>query len=85
MNRYSFIPRPAASFELAQVTDDIVFIRDLDRGLTVTNDAENVVRDLHKAYPDRRIVYCDTSGDWAELVHVAGRFQGFKHYAGEHP
>ena len=48
--------------------------------LTVTNDAENVIKDLAKrydifAYP---IIYCDSEGQWDQLcINVLGQFSHF--------
>jgi hypothetical protein len=45
--------------------------------MSVTNDAEAVVADMHRQRPLRpndRIVYCDTDGRWDELRHSHGRF-----------
>lgn len=57
-------------FEWVEITDDIVFIRDLNLGRTsVTNDAEEVYRWINRVtYPGRRVVYQDSDGDWAEIV-----------------
>lgn len=65
-------------FAYLTITDDIVFIRDLDLGrMSVTNDAEEVYRWINKiAYPGRRVVYQDSEGDWAEIVS-SGLYGGF--------
>jgi hypothetical protein len=75
---------------------DLVLIRDLDQGLSVTNDAENVVQDLlewrkreftdHGMNLDRRMVihYIDTMGERAELMHDGVAFMGFKMIDQEH-
>ena len=57
-------------FKLVKVTDDIVFIRDLNRGnISVTNNAEEVYHWLNRiAYPGRRVVYRDSQGEWTEIV-----------------
>ena len=57
-------------FEWVEITDDIVFIRDLDLGrMSVTNDAEEVYRWINKVtYPGRRVVYQDSQGEWTEIV-----------------
>jgi hypothetical protein len=67
-----------SSFDLVDLQDNIVFIRDRDQGgPSITNIAEQVFRFCQQLYGDRhpvRVVYCDTQGDWAEIVpyHRAG-------------
>lgn len=71
-----------ADFEIIGVTEDRVFLVDLNRGnRSVTNDAENVVARVAALHgPDKRIVYCDSTGRWDELAHERGRFTGFTPY-----
>ena len=72
-----------SEFQIVDVKNGIVFIRDMNKGrLTVTNDAENVVRFVHKTYKDKRMVYLDTMGVWSELRHDNGTFTGSKPYNG---
>ena len=52
----------------SQECQDIVFIEDLDGPMSVTNDAENVLSFINQNWPDKRLVYKDTQGEWAELV-----------------
>ena len=60
--------------------DKIIYITDECNGsqLSVTNDAERVCEELNKSHPGFRIIYKDTNGDWDEIVHVDGVFQGFR-------
>jgi hypothetical protein len=63
-------------------TSEVLVIRDVggSRAMTVTNDAESVVAELHQHYGlgARKLLYYDSSGDLDELVHDgAGRFVGF--------
>lgn len=58
----------------------MVFIVDNDVGMSITNDAEAVVEDVLRQYPDHRIIYRDTMGQWDELVHWNGKFSVFKPY-----
>lgn len=44
---------------------------------SVTNDAENVVREVVRTYGDHPIAYQDTDGRWDMLVHEHGKFTGF--------
>lgn len=62
---------------IAAATHEVVFVTDLDQGVSVTNDAEAVVADLLAQYPGRRIIYCDTNGHWDELVHDGKAFVNF--------
>ncbi|QEE39817.1 MULTISPECIES: DUF6011 domain-containing protein [unclassified Methylobacterium] len=60
---------------------DVILITDLNKGRTVTNDAESVIGDLVECLGDlagKRIVYRDTSGVWDELVVTSNRFTGFR-------
>lgn len=72
-----------STFEVLKVTDHEVVIRDLDQGMSITNDAENVVKYLSRCYPNHRIFYKDTAGDWAELGHSNGVFTDFIFMNGE--
>lgn len=57
---------------------EIVYIIDDEIGMSITNDAENVVMKINNSFPNYRIVYRDTAGTWDELVHENGVFKGFK-------
>lgn len=75
-----------AEYQVKTVTPEIVFLVDLDLGnKSVTNDAEFVVREVHRRYGNKRIVYRDSSGDWSELLHHEGTFTRFSAYQGELP
>lgn len=59
-----------------------VTIRDIgpwDEHMTVTNDVERVVRDLHELdLQCRRLYYYDSEGELDEILHDGnGRFLGF--------
>lgn len=72
---------PKVSWSLHKLTEDAVFIVDDDNGgMSVTNAAEAVVKDIYEFYGDRRIVYRDTMGEWDELLHNHGTFAGFSIY-----
>lgn len=79
------MPNCRSTFGVARITADRVFIVDHDVGMSVTNDAENVVMDVFERHPDKRIIYRDTEGDWGELNHADGVFTGFSDYEGDHP
>lgn len=68
-----------AQYSIQKVDKDkkIVYIVDLDGPLSVTNDAEYVVRTLDNMYHNFRIIYQDTMGNWDELKHDNGVFTGF--------
>lgn len=69
-----------AHYDTVKMTPEIVWIRDRDEDgvISVTNDAENVVKELHNKYPGARIIYQDTMGAWDELKHDSkGTFTGF--------
>lgn len=64
------------------ITDDPegLIIEDLgpwDKHYTVTNDVENVVRELAPRLAGRRLLYFDSIGELAELSVKDGRFAGF--------
>jgi len=83
--RRALFSRQGATFEVVKVTDDIVWIRDLDRECSITNDAERVCDELAIEYGERRIIYRDTDGSWDELVHEHGRFLAFAPARGTAP
>ena len=63
--------RSRSDWEFIRQEGDVVFIRDLNLGnISVTNDAEEVYTDCQEMYgnPDCRVVYCDSEGDWCEIV-----------------
>lgn len=69
-----------AEFQVVEVGPDMVYIVDTSDGrpvTSVTNDAEGVCRRVNLEHPGKRIIYCDTDGNWDELRHDNGRFIGF--------
>jgi hypothetical protein len=67
--------------------DDILYLTD-DGGedsRSVTNDAELIVAELWRLYRPGRIVYCDSRGEWDEILHEGPRFKGFAPWAGPVP
>jgi hypothetical protein len=73
------------NYRVVKVTPNVVHIVDLGVGRSVTNDAENVVEEVNRQYPARRIIYRDTDGQWDELVHNNGVFVDFKFLNGNVP
>lgn len=71
-----------SSYEIIRVDnrEDKVFIEDLNIGKSVTNDAEEVVEELNNQFPEYRIIYKDSMGNWDELCHDLGSFTGFAPY-----
>lgn len=69
----------SARFRIEKFEVDRIVIRDLgpwDQHLSVTNDAEGVIRQLRPA-PQQRVFYYDSMGQLDELVHEDGRFVRF--------
>lgn len=71
---------PLRSTFTREVTDGFVLLVDQDRGMSVTNDAENVIADLaaEGLLQGRAVLYRDTDGRWDELGHDGARFTGFR-------
>ena len=75
-----------ADFSIVRVTPDIIFISDMNiGGISVTNDAEWVVKTLLEKFGPLEIVYRDSDGQWDELLHDGANFLGFSPYKGEDP
>lgn len=70
----------ASQYTIVRLTEEAIWIVDIghETGRSVTNDAENVVKELSECYGGRRIFYQDSQGDWDELVHANGVFTGFR-------
>ncbi|MBE3109350.1 MAG: hypothetical protein IMZ46_02380 [Acidobacteria bacterium] len=72
-----------ANYIIVVAGPDRVVIRDVgpwDRYLSVTNDAENVVRELAGnalLRPGRRLFYYDSDGQLDEILFKDGQFVGF--------
>jgi hypothetical protein len=70
-----------STFEIVRVTDDTVFLIDLDEGRTsVTNDAENVFAYIQKIHPNKHVVYRDSMGCWDEIIMDRGVVTFAPHY-----
>jgi hypothetical protein len=66
---------------IERITPEAIYIVDLcnaAHSMSVTNDAEAVVHNLYEEFGDKQFIYQDSMGNWDELVHVKGVFQGFK-------
>lgn len=66
-----------SSFYIWKIENGIVYLVDNNIGMTITNDAENVVSFIDSTYPSYRVVYRDTDNEWWELKHYNGIFTGF--------
>ena len=70
-----------ANYEFVDFNSEYVVIRDLgpwSNFMTVTNDAEAVVREIWPMLEGRLLYYIDSEGDIGELrVGAGGRFDGF--------
>jgi hypothetical protein len=69
-----------ARFDIIQKTENYIVIQDLgpwDVHLTITNDAENVVKALVPYLDKRRLYYIDSEGEMDELLVEDGKFVGF--------
>ena len=71
------------------IENNIVFLKDMSThlgGMTITNDAENVVDYCRSLYGNRvRVVYLDTDQEWWELVwsiDLRGTDVSFKQWHG---
>jgi hypothetical protein len=66
-----------------EVVDGVICLTDLDQGMTITNNARNVIEQLKQSGYDILncpVIYCDTMGAWDWLkVNLQGRFSGFQH------
>lgn len=74
-------PTLRCHFSSVRASADYIALKDDDIGVSMTNDAENVIAWLayHCQLPEhRRVFYRDTMGRWNEMVHKDGRFVGFK-------
>ena len=65
-----------------RLADGAILLEDLDqaRAVTITNNAETVVRNMATVYPQQlgdRIIYRDTDGRWDELKRDGAAFLGF--------
>jgi hypothetical protein len=80
-----YVNKVRCSFGVGADTDTKTFLIDLDSGVTITNDAENLCEFMHYAHPGKRVIYRDTDGLWNELVHVDGKFSNYAPYKEELP
>ena len=72
-----------SDYEIVRIEDDRVFIVDLDLGnASVTNDAEEVFKEIKLHFPGRRLIYRDTLFNWDEIIedtHWINYIRYFEH------
>lgn len=66
-----------AKYAIDEVTERFIYLTDLDQGCSITNDAEQVVREVVLKYGNKRILYFDTMENQDELCHNNGVFTHF--------
>jgi hypothetical protein len=61
--------------------NNIIYIRDTNVGMSVTNDAENVYNYINRTYGHEaptwkrwRVVYMDSQNEWWEMIPEAQRY-----------
>lgn len=67
-------------YDIEKMTKDFILIRDVgphDSHMTVTNGADDVVRELAESLNGRRLLYIDSMGSMDELLVENGCFAGF--------
>ena len=73
-----------SNWRILEESDSHLTIEDLDGSVSVTNDAENVVKHLFqkgRLTNAKRMLYWDTLGNLDEILHADGVFMGFRTYA----
>ena len=74
-----------ADYEVVLVEEDRVFIVDLNLGnKSVTNDAEEVLKEIQYHFPGKRLIYKDSMGKWDEIVEE-GIWIRYNNYSGHLP
>ena len=67
-----------ANYAVVKVTENTIYIVDLNGPRSITNDAERVVVDLLAEYDRfKDIIYRDSTGQWDELQHDGTKFTGY--------
>ncbi len=70
-----------ANYKIWRETETYVLIRDMgpwDRYPSITNAAEEVVKELAPMLRDRELYYIDSDGTTDRLLTMGGEFAGFK-------
>ncbi len=73
-----------SEYEVIGVQDGTVYLVDINLGnKSVTNDAENVVAEILNEYGyEKRVVYRDSMGNWAEMLHNGVKFTNYAPHRG---
>lgn len=71
-----------SDFSWGKYGDELVYIVDLDKGnMSATNDMENIMLALVHRYKVSLkgvgVIYRDSMGEWARVLHIKGVFKGF--------
>lgn len=69
-----------ANYQLVRKTDKELVLRDIgpwDKYLTITNAAEQVVKEMLPVLDGRRLFYYDSEDELTELLIEDGNFTGF--------
>jgi hypothetical protein len=76
-----------SDYEVVRVEEDRVFIVDLDLGgKSVTNDAEEVFKEIKFHFPGKRLIYRDSLSNWDEIIedtHWINYIRYFEHVPSE--
>jgi hypothetical protein len=65
------------NYEIVESTQTKIVIRDTRQGMSITNCAEDVVKELYDTYGNVEIFYYDTDNDYAQLCHTHGTLTGW--------
>lgn len=57
-----------AKFTVIRVTEDAVYLQDSNGKLSITNDAEAVLKYVKQTFDNKRCIYRDSYGDWTEIL-----------------
>jgi hypothetical protein len=69
-----------ANYRIEWYSGSAVLLTDLgpwDHYKTITNAAEEVVKEVETVLPGLRIIYLDSEGDLTELLHDGPTFKGY--------
>jgi hypothetical protein len=58
-----------SQYEIIALSKEAVYIIDLNNGgRSVTNDADNVYKEIQRGWPSKRVIYRDSMGRWDEIA-----------------
>jgi len=70
-----------ANYKIITNTNIFLLLKDIgphDKFLSITNDAENVVKKVAPVLDDRFLYYIDTNNEISELIVKEGKFSSFR-------